>query len=162
MNGAAWRNRWVVVLTLALAMFLTILPMPVGAESLRPQWVALTIIFWCLTRPGRVGVFWAFGVGLALDVLVGSLLGQQALGLSVVAYVTVILHTRIRLFPLWQQSLFVWVLLLVERLLTLWVLGATGQPLPTLTYWLPTFVGLLLWPWLFAVLSAIEHRFGAR
>ncbi len=162
MSAGAWRNIWTVVLSLALAMFLTILPMPAAVEDFRPQWVPLTIIFWCLTRPEQVGVFWAFGTGLTLDVLAGSLLGQQALGLSVIAYAAVILHARIRLFPLWQQSLFVWVLLLVERLLTLWVLGATGQPLPTLTYWLPTFVGLLLWPWLFVMLTAIEQRLNGR
>lgn len=161
-GGGTWRSVWTIVLSLALAMFLTILPMPSGVEELRPQWVPLTMIFWCLTQPERVGIFWAFGTGLTLDVLSGSLLGQQALGLSAIAYVAVILHPRIRLFPLWQQSLFVWVLLLVERLLTLWVLGATGQPLPTLTYWLPTFIGIVLWPWLFVVLSAIERRLGAR
>ncbi len=58
----------------------------------------------------------------------------------------VILHPRIRLFPLWQQTFLVWVLLLVERLLTLWVLGATGQPLVPLSYWISTLIGAALWP----------------
>ncbi len=155
------RSMWLVLSSLTVAMFLTILPMPAALEDFRPQWVTLTIIFWCLSLPERVGVFWAFGTGLILDVLTASLLGQQALGLSLVAYVTIKLHARIRLFPLWQQSFFVWVLLLVERLLTLWILGATGQPLPTLTYWIPTFIGLLLWPWLSTVLNQIERRMGA-
>lgn len=158
MSDPVQHGRWAILLSLMLAMLLTILPMPAEVEEFRPQWVALFLIFWCLTVPEQVGVFWAFGTGLILDVVSGSILGQQALGLSVIAYVAVELHQRIRLFPLWQQTLFVWVLLLAERLLTLWVLGATGQPMPTLVYWVPTFLGLLLWPWLAVVLSDLARR----
>jgi rod shape-determining protein MreD len=155
------RGGWAVLLSQAAALFLTILPMPAPVEDWRPQWMALTLIFWCLALPHRVGVFWGFGAGLALDVATGTLLGHHALGLSVLAYVAVELHQRVRIFPLWQQALFVWVLLLVERLLSLWVLGATGQPTPTLFYWAPTFLGFLLWPWVSAVLRDLARRSGA-
>jgi rod shape-determining protein MreD len=149
----------VIVATLALALLLTILPVPDWAEGLRPQWVALALIYWCLALPNRVGVFWGWLTGLFLDGASGTLLGQHALSLSVVAYLAVELHQRIRIFPLWQQALSVWVLLLVERLLSLWVIGATGQPTPTLWYWAPTFVGMLLWPSIFIVLRDIRRRF---
>lgn len=148
------------ILSLLVALFLSILPMPSATEELRPQWVALTLIFWTLTLPDRVGVFWAFGAGLVLDVVTGTLLGHHALGLSVVAYLVIKLHQRVRIYPLWQQTLFVWVLLLVERLLSLWVLGATGQPTPSLIYWAPTFLGLILWPWLSVVLRDLGRRAG--
>jgi rod shape-determining protein MreD len=161
MSEVLVRGTWLVSATLVVALFLTILPLPAMAEDLRPQWVAMTLIFWALALPERVGVFWAFGVGLVLDVATGTLLGHHALGLSVVAYVAVELHARVRIFPLWQQALFVWVLLILERLLALWVLGATGQPMPSLSYWGSTFVGLLLWPWLYVVLRDLARRAGA-
>ncbi|MBS1201703.1 MAG: rod shape-determining protein MreD [Chromatiaceae bacterium] len=160
MSETVNRRGWAVILSLAAALFLSILPMPAVAEELRPEWVTLTMIFWTLTLPDRVGVFWAFCVGLVLDVATGTLLGQHALGLSVVVYLAVTLHQRVQIYPLWQQTLFVWVLLLVERLLSLWVLGATGQPTPTLIYWAPTFLGLILWPWLSVVLSDLARRSG--
>ncbi len=150
-----------VFLTLVVALFLTILPLPTAIEDLRPQWVAMTLIFWALALPERVGVFWAFGTGLVLDVASGTLLGHHALGLSLVVYVAVELHARVRIFPLWQQALFVWVLLILERLLALWVLGATGQPMPGLSYWASAFAGLLLWPWLYLVLRDLSRRAGA-
>lgn len=161
MSEVLVRGTWLVSATLVVALFLTILPLPAMAEDLRPQWVAMTLIFWALALPERVGVFWAFGVGLVLDVATGTLLGHHALGLSVVAYVAVELHARVRIFALWQQALFVWVLLILERLLALWVLGATGQPMPSLSYWGSTFVGLLLWPWLYVVLRDLARRAGA-
>ena len=160
MSETVTRGVWAVILSLAAALFLSILPMPSFAEELRPEWVTLTLIFWTLTLPDRVGVFWAFCVGLVLDVATGTLLGQHALGLSVVVYLALTLQQRVQIYPLWQQTLFVWVLLLVERLLSLWVLGATGQPTPTLIYWATTFLGLILWPWLSVVLSDLARRSG--
>jgi rod shape-determining protein MreD len=147
-----------VVASLTVALVLTLLPMPHWAGELRPQWVALTIVYWCLTVPDRVGVFWAFGAGLLLDVISGNVLGQNALSLSVVAWLALELHQRIRLYPLWQQAISVWLLLLAERLLTVWVLGATGAPTPTLRYWVPTFLGMLLWPWLSVILRDLSGR----
>lgn len=161
MSEVLARGTWLVSATLLVALFLTILPLPAVAEDLRPQWMAMTLVFWALALPERVGVFWAFGTGLVLDVATGTLLGHHALGLSVVAYVAVELHARVRIFALWQQALFVWVLLILERLLALWVLGATGQPMPSLSYWGSTFVGLLLWPWLYVVLRDLARRAGA-
>lgn len=153
--------RWMMFISLTLALFLTLVPLPPDWDDWRPQWVTLLLIFWCLTLPERIGVFWGFGMGLMLDMFTSGLLGQQALSLSLVAYVTIKLHARVRLFPRWQQSFFVWILLLAERLLTLWILGATGQPMPTLAYWLPTLVGLVLWPWLASVFSWLGQRTGA-
>ncbi|MCG6862580.1 MAG: rod shape-determining protein MreD [Chromatiaceae bacterium] len=149
----------VILITLGIALILTILPMPAWAEDFRPQWVAMTLIYWALALPTRVGVFWAWGAGLVLDVTSGTVLGQHALSLSVPVYLAVELHARIRVFPLPQQAVSVWVLLLVERLLALWVIGATGQPTPTLFYWIPTFVGMLLWPWVFILLRDVRRRF---
>jgi rod shape-determining protein MreD len=161
MSEPVRRGNWAIVVSLLAALFLSILPMPGWVDDFRPQWVVLTLIFWSLTLPERVGVFWAFGAGLVLDVANGALLGHQALGFAVVAYVVVELHQRVRTFPLWQQTLFVWVLLLVERLLYLWILGATAQPTPTLVYWAPTFIGALLWPWVYVVLRDLGRRAGA-
>ncbi len=146
--------------SLLAALLLTILPMPVAIEDFRPPWMALVLIFWSLTLPERVGVFTAFGAGLVLDVTTGALLGHHALGLAVIVYMMGELHQRVRTFPLWQQTLVVWVLLLLERLLYLWVLSATGQLTPTLYYWVPTFIGALLWPWVYAVLRDLGRRAG--
>ncbi|MBK5939677.1 rod shape-determining protein MreD [Halochromatium roseum] len=142
--------------TLVAALTLTILPMPSWASDFRPQWVTLILIYWCLVRPNRIGVFSGFSLGIAQDLVSGALLGEHALSLSVVAYLAGELHRRIRAFPLSQQAVAVWLLLLIERLLSLWILGATGQPTPTLAYWLPTLVGLLLWPWFSLLLDRLR------
>jgi rod shape-determining protein MreD len=159
MTEPASRRTWVIVTSLSVALFLSILPMPEWGEELRPQWVTMVLVYWNLAVPNRIGVFWGWMAGLVLDVTTGTVLGQHALSLSVTAWLAVELHKRIRVFPLIQQALSVWILLLVERLLSMWVMGATGQPTPSLWYWLPTFVGMLLWPWVFIVLRDLRRRF---
>ncbi len=149
---------WLSVPTLALALYLTILPIPPWPLDYRPPWVVLTLLFWCFATPERIGVLVGFCVGLLLDVLTGTLLGQHALGLSVTAFLAVVLRARIRIFPLWQQMFYVWLILLVERLLMLWVVGATGQPMPPLSYWLPSLIGAGLWPLMSWLLKPFERR----
>lgn len=155
------RSAVFVGMTLVGALTLMILPLPNWAEFYRPQWLTLILIYWCLVWPNRIGVFTGFAVGLTHDVISGGLLGAHALSLSVVAYLAEELHRRIRAFPVWQQAFVVWLLLLVERLLSLWALGAIGHPTPTLLYWVPSLVGLVLWPWLWAFLNRLRALTGA-
>lgn len=149
----------VIVASFALALVLTVVPLPDGVQHLRPPWATLVLVYWSIALPDRVGVGIAWGLGILLDVLTGTLLGQHALGLSVVAFVAVKLHQRIRLFPRWQQSLTVLIILLVDRLLALWVSGAAGDPPPSFWYWAPAVVGMLLWPWVFIILRELRRRF---
>ena len=160
MTDATTQGGWLMLLTSGVALALMVLPMPFGLEMLRPQWVALLTLYWCLMVPDRFGVFSAFALGLALDLMLGSLLGQHALSLSLLAYAAVMLHQRVRVFPIWQQAVFVWLLLVTERLINLWVLAATATPLPAWDDWISTLIGFLLWPWLFFVMSDLARRAG--
>ena len=159
MTLARHQNGVVILILFVIALVLTVVPLPDWVRDFRPQWVTLMLIYWCIALPQRVGVGTAWTLGVFEDVLTGTLMGQHALGLSVTAFLALRLHQRIRIFPLWQQSLSVFVLLLVEHLLSLWVIGATGQPTPSLWYWMPTLVGLFLWPWFYIVLRDIRRRF---
>lgn len=153
------RGGLVVLLSLCIAMMLMILPLPDWARPFRPQWVTLILIYWVLVIPHGIGVGIGFLVGIAVDVLTGTLLGQHALGFSVATYATIKLHQRVRVFPLWQQSLVVLLLLLSEHLIALWVIGATHEQPPGLVYWIVPPLGALLWPWLFLLMSDIRRRF---
>jgi len=159
MNLTRHHGGIMILLTFAGAMLLTIIPLSDGLRTLRPDWVGLTLIFWCLALPYRVSVTSGFIVGLLLDVLTGTLLGQHALALSLIAFITHKMHQRIRLFPIWQQALTVLILLLIEKLLALWVMGVISQPVPSLSFWAPPFVGMLLWPWVYVILRDLRRRF---
>jgi len=153
------RGGLVILFSFALAFMLTLLPLPDWAQQYRPQWYTLVLIYWTMATPQRVGVGVGWSTGIVVDVLTGTLLGQHALALSLIAFITHKMHQRIRLFPVWQQALTVLILLLIEKLLSLWVMGAISQPVPALSFWAPPLVGMLLWPWVFVVLRDLRRRF---
>ena len=76
-----------IVFTFIIALLLTIMPLPEWARYLRPDWVGLVLIYWCLAVPERVGVITGWLMGLLVDLLTGAILGQHALALTVVAWI---------------------------------------------------------------------------
>ncbi len=156
------RGGGIILASFLLALLLTILPLPEWARIYRPQWYTLVLIYWTTATPQRVGVGIGWLTGIIIDVLTGTLLGQHALALSLIAYITHKMHQRLRLFPIWQQSLVVLVLLLIERVLQLWIMGALGQPVPTLSFWISPLVGMLLWPWIYIILRDLRRKFQVR
>ena len=153
------RGNLVVFASLLIAFMLTVIPLPAWLALVRPEWVALTLIYWSMALPNRIGVGVAWTTGLFLDVLRGGLLGQQALSLCVIVFITLKLYQRIRVAPLWQQAFSVLVLVILHQLLNLWVRGITGQPPQSWTYWLPSISSMLIWPLCFVSLREIRRNF---
>jgi len=143
--------------TLLLALVLSIVPLPDTLRYARPDWALLVLLYWNLHLPDRVGVGAAWLVGLLQDALVGSLLGQHALAYTLCAYIAVKLHQRLRLYPLWQQAISISVLLALAQLLFLWINGILGRPVNITLYWLPTLLGMLIWPLLAFVLRFLQR-----
>lgn len=160
MNTLAQRHGGgIILLTVIAAFMLTTLPLPESLRALRPDWVLLVLIYWSMALPHRVGVGYAWLAGLCNDALTGLLLGQHALAYCIVIYLTLKLHQRLRLYPLWQQALSVLVLLGLGQLLLLWINGMVGRPVHAWTYWLPSLLGGLLWPFLFLFLRGLRRGF---
>jgi rod shape-determining protein MreD len=159
MRASFGRRMFIISLTVCIAMMLTILPLPNWSIWLRPEWVMLVVVYWCLAIPERMSVGIAWGVGLLLDILEGTLLGQHALALAVVAYFIVKFHPRIRLFPIWQKTFIVFVLSLVYLGLLYWIQGMMGVLPNTWEYWLPAITTALLWPWVFIILRDLRRKF---
>lgn len=149
---------WLIALSFVFALLLTVAPFPDWTLAWRPAWVALILSYWCVTLPDKVGIITAWAMGLLLDVLTGSLLGQHALGLCVVAYLAVKLHHRVRVYPMIQQSLFIGFLVLVHLVIMLFVKTTVGLPPRDWAYVAPALTSILLWPWLFILLGDIRRR----
>lgn len=158
MNAPRQQASYLATTSFIIALLLSVIPIPDWSIHLRPQWLTLFLIYWCLTSPERVGIASAWVTGLLLDVMTGSLFGAHALSLSLVAFITLNIYQRTRVFPLWQQSLVVFSLLLLEHIIHFWVIGITTEITPGKEYWLKPVVGLFIWPWLFILLSEIQHR----
>ena len=149
----------VVLPTLLLALMLQLWPIPDWLGFLRIEWMSLVLIYWALAIPEQIGVTMAFVMGLLMDVALGSILGQHALGLVLVVYVIQLEYQRVRVFSLAQQALVVLVLLLAKQVLMLWVSGMVGQAPDLGSYFLPSLLAAVVWPWLFLLLRDLRRRF---
>ncbi len=148
----------VLTAALAIAVFLTLLPLPGFLEPLRPYWVALVLVYWCMEVRSHVSLGGAFALGLLLDLLMGSLLGMHALSLVIIVYLVQRFRARIRFFPPWQQALAILVLLVNDRIILLWITALLGEPMPTWRYWLGPLSGMAFWPWVFLFLDHARMR----
>lgn len=150
----------IIALSFLAALALTVVPLPDWLAPMRPEWTLLVLIYWCMALPERIGVGIGWIAGLLMDVLRAGLLGQHAMTLAIVAYLTLQLYQRLRVFPLWQQAFSVMVLVTLHQTLQAWVLGITGPP-PSLWQWLlPIVSSTLLWPPLFLILRAMRRYYG--
>jgi rod shape-determining protein MreD len=150
---------WVIGLSVVAAFMLTALPMPGWAALWRPGWVALVLIYWCLAVPRRAGVGFGWVLGLLVDGMSGRLLGQHALGLSLVACVTLKFHRRVRVLPLWQQAIGVFSLVFAYQAIVLWINGIQGMPVVPAAFWASPLTSTLLWPWVFIVLRDARRKY---
>jgi rod shape-determining protein MreD len=147
----------IIPLTFVAALILEVLPLPHLAAAARPEWAAMVLIYWSMALPRRVGVGIGWVYGLVLDVLTGALLGQHALGFTLMAYLSIRLHQRLRVFPLWQQAISVALLLAPYLILAIWVDGMIGREPDSWAYWAPLLSSALFWPVVFVTLRALRR-----
>lgn len=153
------RGGWVIILTVLLALILTIMPLPALIAPWRPEWTALVLIYWALARPERVGVGIAWCVGILQDVLQVTVLGAHGLAFALIVYLTIQLYQRLRLVPIWQQMITVLVLLTISHLLLLWIRGVMGEATISWQFMAPVTISTLIWPLIFLLLRAVRRRF---
>lgn len=146
-----------IVATLIAAALLNMMPWSGWAAWLRPDFVALVVLYWVIEQPHRVGFFAAFTLGLLMDVAEGALLGQHALAYTMLAYAGIALNRRVRRFSLTSQVVHVIPLLLVNDLIVLGVRMLAGAEFPGYRYFLGSFVAGALWP-LVSVLLKLPQR----
>src|SRR5690606_34433399 len=106
---------WILPLSVLAALLLGLLPLPAPVQGLRPYWLALVVAYWVIEEPGHAGLGFAFLVGVIADLVSGSLLGEHALRLVVMAFILQRFRAQLRFFPLAQQALAIGGLLLNDR-----------------------------------------------
>lgn len=150
---------WVILASFFVAYVLAVLPMPLWLQWARPEWVALTMIYWAIALPHRVGILTGLALGVGLDALEGAALGQNAFALVVVALLCLTLYQRLRVFSLWQQAGTVFVLIGINQLVCQWVQNLDGVGARSLLFLLPAVSSALLWPLVLHLLRQVRRHY---
>ncbi|MBW7902016.1 MAG: rod shape-determining protein MreD [Rhodocyclaceae bacterium] len=134
---------WFIALSLIVALLLNMLPTAWWPGV--PDWVALVLCFWSVREFRKVGMGWAFLLGLAMDVADASLMGQHALAYVLLAYGASSLSRRVLWFPLLQQALQILPLLAIVPLIQVGVRMLAGSDFPGLGFFVWPLVAAVLW-----------------
>ena len=153
----------VIIVTLFIAAWLQVLPLPEILDLGRPEWLTLVLLYWVIALPHRIGVLWGFAVGLFQDVLTGAVLGQHALALALVAWIALSAYKRIRVFPALQQRVVIFLLVGSGSLVVYTIQDAVGRALLAPAWvLLPALVSALIWRPVFGLLRYLRRTFMVR
>ncbi|MET0279856.1 MAG: rod shape-determining protein MreD [Steroidobacteraceae bacterium] len=135
-----------VYVTALIALVLTLLPLPQLVSIVWPNLLVLVVLYWSTMAPQAGGMLLGFLAGLALDVLGGSQLGQHAFAMALLTYLALRLHLLTRAKPLFEQSIFVVIAIVVYEA-TLWAIdGFSSRDTGSWTRWMHIPIDAMLWP----------------
>lgn len=146
-----------VYLTLLIALLCQLFPWVGQGIILRPDFMLVVLLYWLLRAPNLCNVGTAWFAGLLVDLATGSLLGQHALSFCFTAYVALSYQRRLVLFNKGQLLGYVFVMLLVERIVILLLKLFAGNENPGLHYFWPILTGLLLWQLMILLFGSITR-----
>jgi len=159
MNLARREPRWAVTFSVLLALIAQVIPLPDWLSVIRPSFVALVIVYWSIYAPHAGGIFAPWLAGLSLDVFKGEVLAQNALAIALIAYITMTLHQRLRNQTLVQQSLFVFLMLMVNEVVVWGIEGwSNHHSISTPWRWIQPMIGAMLWPFIALLVGRTHTR----
>jgi rod shape-determining protein MreD len=131
---------------------------PLGRTPWMPDVLALTLVFWAVHQPLRVGVGAAFMFGLAMDVHQASLLGQHALAYTALSFFAITIHRRLLWFTVPSQAVQVFPLFAAAHAISLVIRIVAGGVFPGWAILLTPVFEAMLWPVASIVLLAPQRR----
>lgn len=132
--------------------------LPLGRTPWMPDWLALTLVFWSVHQPLRVGIGAAFIFGLAMDVHQSALLGQHALAYTALSFLSITIHRRLLWFTVPSQAVQVLPLFFAAHAIELVIRLIAGGMFPGFSILLAPVIEALLWPVVSIVLLAPQRR----
>ncbi len=162
MNLSSPNGMFTIIMSFIVAIALILFPLPDYLIWWRPNLVLMTLIYWTMALPHKIGIFSGWFLGIITDVSLGSVLGVHGVSMAVIAYIILVLSNRIRLFPLWQQALTVSLMVGLDLVLSLWIQNFISAQPRHGEYWLPIISSIFIWPLLLSLLRHIRRSFHVR
>ena len=151
-------RRSLVYLNLIMAVLVKLMPFDKVILVLRPDFVALTLLYWNIHQPQQAGMGIAFLCGLVMDVVDTSMMGQHAIAYCLMTFFALILHRRLRLFSAFRQiPAVLWILLLGQAMIFLTGILA-GTYIPEWYFFLGSVTGALCWPLFVFLLGSFRKQ----
>jgi len=135
------------LLTLLVVLALSILPLPGLISGFRPPWVLLFVLYIQFYMPNYFKLSFLFLIGLCLDVLLSTIIGEHALALLLTTWLATSKSRRFNFFPIGQQMLLILMFCLIYQFIIFLVDAFLGYYYPPLMVICSAMMSMILWPW---------------
>ena len=144
------KNQLLILLTLFIALYIDSYLFSSGFQMLKPTFVLLTLIYWNMALPDRIGIMTALAFGIFVDLIEGSLLGLHGVLFVLITYVCQRFFYQFRVSPLWQQSFILFFLFILYKQVFALDFANTNQDITNLSD-----ISFLFSSFLFALFCAL-------
>ena len=159
------KNQLLIFLTLFIALYVDTYMFVSNFQMWKPTFVLLTLIYWNMALPDRIGIMAALSFGIFVDLLEGSLLGLHGILFVLITYICQRFFYQFRVSPLWQQSLILFFLFILYKQVFALDFVNTNQDLTNLSdssFFMNSFLYALftafIWSPLFLILRSYRRR----
>ena len=136
------------LLVLLIALVLTILPMPHLLVALRPPWIFLFVLYVQFYLPSYFKVTFIFLIGLCLDVLLSTVIGEHAFAMLLTTWLVSGKARRFNFFTMGQQMALIMPFCLIYQFIILLIDAFIGYHYDPLMTVCSAVISMLLWPWI--------------
>lgn len=150
-------NPWFISASIFVALLINLLPTNHWIGM--PDILMLVLAFWGVHQPQRIGMVWAFVLGLCMDVQHAALLGQTGMAYVLVMFIAQRTSRRLVWFSHWNQALQMLPVFALAHIVQMLVHMLSGDMFPGLWIMLAPALEALLWPPTVALLQAPQRRF---
>ena len=136
-----------------------VIPVPEVIDQYRLPWLKMTVIYFSIFNVSLIGIISVWFSGLILDILTGGLMGENALILAVLSYLSYRFRFQVKVYPMWQIMIVVLILLSLGELIALWIHGVSGNMFFNIYDWINIGIAVLVWPIFMKVVEKMQASF---
>jgi len=155
----AMKNRFLILLTFLIGLFLVFLPLPYQLHWLNTLWIVLILLYWVLMKPQDVNLGYAWLVGIFIDMIYNVTIGLHALGLVIVVFLMLKICEKIVDISLLKITPVIFGLLVLYQSLLFLMQSYVGNGFSPLSILSGTLLGTVAWPLLSWILFNYQKRF---
>ena len=142
-----------IIISVIMASALMVYPLSYEVSGWRPLFMLMITLFWVLCQPTWCGVWFAFGTGLFVDLLVDAPLGMNALSFVLISFIARFLTRERRILTfsnLWVIS----AIAILAHLFFIWIAQVmSGVHFSFARHWQPLLSSVLVWPVIYYLLK---------
>lgn len=130
------------------ALVLSILPMPELISSFRPPWILLLVLYIEYFLPGNFKLTTLLIVGLLLDVLLSTVIGEHSFALLLITWIASSKSRRFRFFSIIQQICLIGFFCFFYQAVISFIDVLLGFNYSLFMPFASAFSAMFIWPWI--------------